>query len=352
MALALGCTAKDKDGDKKGNGEDPAGSGAAEQGAGENTGDPVKPAAITVYAGRTEALIAPVLENFKKATGVEVNVKYADSAQLAAALLEEGDRSPADVFLAQDASTLGLLQSKGIFAKVPDELLSRVDPSAKSSDGLWVGLTGRVRVLAYNTSKLKEADLPKSAAELIEPAWKGRLGWAPENASFQSALSAMIQLEGKDPATAWVKGMQKNGAKPYPKNTPAVMAVSRGEVDVALVNHYYLYRLRNEHGDDFPVENHYFRDGKAHSLINVTGAAILKTSKNQEGAAKLIDYLLGKEAQLYFATKNYEFPLVSGVETPLGLPDVSTLKPPVVDLAKLTDLASAHEILRDSGALP
>ena len=162
----------------------------------------------------------------------------------------------------------------------------------------------------------------------------------------------MIQLEGEDTASAWVEAMQKNKARPYPKNTPAVLAVSRGEVDVALVNHYYLYRLKAEHGDDFPVENHYFRSGKADSLINVTGAAILATSKNKQAAEKFLSYLLSESAQTYFTSENYEFPLVSKIETPLGLPDISTLNPPVVDLAKLTDLASAHKILRAAKALP
>ena len=307
---------------------------------------------LTVYSGRTEALVAPVIAEFRKTSGIEVKVKYAETAQLAAALIEEGKRSPADVFLAQDASTLGLLEARDLFTTLPESILSRVGKSAKSPGGLWVGITGRARVLAYNTNKLTPDKLPASSADLVKPQWKGRVGWAPENASFQSALSAMIQLEGKDAAGAWVNAMQKNQPRAYPKNTPAVLAVSRGEVDVALVNHYYLYRLRAEHGDDFPVANHYFRSGKADSLVNVAGVAIVATSKNKPAAEKFVSHLVGTSAQKYFATKNYEFPLVSGIELPIDLPDIATLNPPVVDLAKLTDLASAHQILRQAQALP
>lgn len=307
---------------------------------------------LVLYSGRTEALVAPLISAFEAQSGIKVQVKYADSAQLAATLLEEGARSPADVFLAQDASTLGLLAGKDIFLKLPDSITGRVGPGFKDPNGLWVGTTGRARVLAYNTKTLKPEDLPASAAELTDPKWKGRVGWAPENASFQSALSAMIQLEGKDAAAAWIKGMQQNQPKAYPKNSPAVEAVSRGEVDVALVNHYYLYRLRAEHGKDFPVENHYFRSGKADSLVNVSGAAILKSAPHREAAEKLITYLLSDEAQSKFAAENYEFPLVAGIKTPLDLPDITTLSAPVVDLAALDDLAGANAILKEAGALP
>lgn len=314
------------------------------------TGEPEQ--TLNVYSGRTEALVAPVLDAFEKQTGIRIKVKYADTAQLAATLLEEGARTPADVFLAQDASTLALLEAEEALAPLPEGLTGRVAPSFKSKTGHWLGVTGRARVLAYNTEKLEPDDLPKTAAELTDAKWKGRVGWAPENASFQSAISAMIQLEGKDATAAWVKGVQANEPRAYPKNTPAVVAVSRGEVDVALVNHYYLYRLRAEHGDDFPVENHYFRDGSAHSMVNVSGVGVVAASRRQELAHKLVDYLLGEEAQRHFVDENYEFPVISGVKTPLGLPEINSLNAPEIDLAKLEELEATHGILREAGALP
>lgn len=348
LLMAIGCSGdKNKENDPAGAIKDTApATPPAEPAAGADSSK------LVLYSGRTEALVAPMIAAFEAQSGIKVEVKYADSAQLAATLMEEGGRSPADVFLAQDASTISLLAGKDLFTKLPDSITGRVGPSFKDPNGLWVGTTGRARVLAYNAQKLKPEDLPKSAAELTDPKWKGRVGWAPENASFQSALSAMIQLEGKDAAAAWVKGMQANAPKAYPKNSPAVEAVSRGEVDVALVNHYYLYRLRAEHGKDFPVENHYFRSGKADSLVNVSGAAILKSAAHREAAEKFLAYLLSDEAQSKFAAENYEFPLVAGIKTPLDLPDVSTLNAPTVDLAAIGDLAQANTILKEAGALP
>ncbi len=352
LGLALGgCKGSSESGDPAASSSSTEGQQGAE---GKKDDTPVAdtPTEVTVYSGRGEPLVSKVLAAFEKDSGIKVKVKYAGTEELAATVLEEGARSPADVFLAQDVSTLGVLQDQGAFAKLPDAILSRVGKSAKSPEGFWVGVTGRARVLAYNKTKLKPEDLPKSSAELTDKKWQSKVGWAPANASFKSSLSAMIQLDGKEAAAAWVAAMQKNDTKPYPKNTPAVEAVSRGEIDVALVNHYYLYRLRAEKGEDYPVENHYFRSGKADSLVNVSGAAMLKTSKNQEAAEKLITYLLSDKAQQQFTAQNYEFPLVPGIKTPLGLPDIATLEAPVVDLFKLKDLAGANEILRAANALP
>jgi iron(III) transport system substrate-binding protein len=319
--------------------------------SGDRTQQSSRSRVLRVYSGRTEALIAPVIEMYEQQSGVNVEVKYADTAQLAATILEEGQRSPADVFVAQDASTLALLEQRGVFVTLPASITGRVGSSFRSKSGHWVGASGRARVLAYNTGKLKPEDLPASAVELTEARWRGRVGWSPENASFQSAVAAMVQLEGEEAATRWVKYMQANKPRAYPKNAPAVLAVSRGEVDVALVNHYYLYRLRAEHGEDFPVENHYFRSGKADSLVNVSGAAILASSDQKQLAEEFVLFLLSDSAQTFFTEVNYEFPLASGVQARSGLPDIETLNVPEVDLAKLEELEITHKILREAGAL-
>lgn len=310
-----------------------------------------EPGSITVYSGRTEALVGPVIEAYEKASGVDVQVKYADTAQLAATLLEEGASSPADVFLAQDASTLGFLDGKKVFAPLPEPVLARVPEGYRSADGTWVGVSGRARVLAYHTGKLEPEDLPESADELTDPKWKGRVGWAPANASFQSFVAAMMQLRGPDETRAWLEAMKKNQPKDYPKNTPAVMAVSTGEVDVALVNHYYLHRLRDEHGAEFPVENHYFRSGKADSMVNMSGAAVLASSGKKEAAAAFIAYLVGDQGQRQFVEGNHEFPVATGVASPDDLPPVAELEAPTLDLAQLTDLESTVELLRETGVL-
>ena len=318
-------------------------------------GAATKPAAVTeltIYSGRGEKLVGPSLAAYEKKSGVKLKIKYADTSELAAALLDEGGSSPADVFIAQDAGTLGFLAAKSLFAPLPEAVTARAADGFRSKDGSWIGLTGRARVLAYNTGKLRPEDLPKSASELTDKKWKGRVGWAPANASFQAAVAAMVQLEGAESAKAWLTAMKANKPKDYPKNTPAVMAVSRGEVDVALVNHYYLYRLRAEHGEKFPVENHYFKDGKAHSMVNLSGAAVIKSSKKQEAAAALIEFLLSPEGQKSFVEDNHEFPVGIGVKSPSGLPAVEALKAPAIDLAQIRDLKATNDLLRETKVIP
>ena len=317
-------------------------------------GDEAKPAAdetLTVYSGRKENLVKPVFDMFEAETGVKVRVKYGETQPLATALIKEGERTEADVFVAQDASTLGFLVSKDQLADLPEDLRNRVVDDFRVKANGWVPITGRARVLAYNT-KLKPEELPKSVDELTDPKWKGRIGWPPENASYKSFVSAMVKLRGAEKTEAWLKGVQANAPKTYPKNTPAVRAVGKGEIDVALVNHYYLYRLKAELGDDFPVKNHYFKDGSSAALVNISGAGIVKASKKQELALKFLRFLLSDKAQQHFAETNYEFPLVPGVKAKLDLPPIEEIKPPKVDLTALDDLEATEKLLRSAGVLP
>lgn len=314
--------------------------------------DAADPNVLTVYSGRSEALVAPLIEKFEKQSGLDVQVKYAKSGELAGTLLEEGERSPADVFWAQDAGTLGVLGEREMLGELPQDVLDKVDARFRSDSGQWVGTSGRARVIAYNTQRLKPEQLPKSVDELTDPKWRARLGWAPENASFQAFVAAMLELEGEDKTRQWLEAMMANQPKAYPKNTPAVLAVSTGEVDLALVNHYYLYRLKQEHGADFPAANHYLKDGKAGSLINVSGVAILEGAKNRDAAEKFVRFLLEEEAQGYFAQETFEFPVIDGVEPYADLPKIGELDAPRIDLTKLTHLEATLELLRETDALP
>lgn len=332
--------------------EGKTGTGQADQTGAEAAAESPPPAtSITLYSGRSEKLIGPAIAAYEKASGVDVKVKYADSAQLAATILEEAGKSPADVFVAQDASTLAFLEGKDVFRPLPAAVLERAPQTYRSANGAWVGISGRARVLAYNTEKLKPKDLPEKADALTNAAWKGRVGWAPANASFQSFVAAMIQLRGEDTAAAWLTGMVANQPKDYPKNTPAVVAVSRGEVDVALVNHYYLYRLKAEHGDGFPVANHYFRSGGADSMVNVSGGGILASSKKAEAAAAFLSYLLSADGQTHFVKGNHEFPVAPDARSPDGLPPIDGLAAPKLDLGKLDNLEATVKLLRKTRAL-
>ena len=304
---------------------------------------------LTVYSGRSESLVGPVIESFSEATGIEVEVKYADTAELAAILLEEGDRSPADIYFAQDAGALGAVADAGLLAVLPDDILSAVPTEFNDADGQWAGVSGRARTAAYTTTE--ELDLPDSILGFTDPEWSGRIGWAPANGSFQAFVTALRVIEGEDAAREWLEGILANEPVAYPKNTAAVEGVAAGEVDVAFVNHYYLLRLLAEQGDDYPVAQQFFGGGDPGSLINVAGVGQITSTDQPEASLAFIEYLLGADAQSYFSESTYEFPLLDGVAADPRLPSLESIEAPDVDLSDLADLQGTVRLLRDVGAI-
>ena len=313
-----------------------------------------KPAgSLTIYSGRSEKLVDPIILQFSQVTGVKVSKKYAGTSQLAATLLEEGDRTPADVFLAQDPGVLGAV--KHLLAPLPQRILSRVPEWARSPEGRWVGISGRVRVVVYNTQKLQETDLPDDLGGFIDPKWKGRIGWAPTNASFQTMVTGMRTLWGEEKTRRWLEGIKANEAKIYPKNTPIVQAVGAGEIDVGFVNHYYLLRFLQEQGETFAARNYHLRAGGPGSLIMVSGAGILAASNNREAAEKFLAFMLSTVGQQYFAGQTFEYPLVEGVQTQPELVPLSQVRRPNIPLKDLAtsrarnDFSEKPECSRNRG---
>lgn len=305
---------------------------------------------LTVYSGRSESLVGPIIRQFGEATGVKVLVKYAGTPQLAATLLEEGDRTPADVFFAQDPSGLGAVEH--LLAMLPDNILALVPDWARSPQRNWVGLSGRARTVVYNTERLTEADLPDDIFGFTDPIWKGRIGWAPTNASFQTMVTAMRAVWGEDKARAWLDGIQANDPQVYPKNTPIVAAAASGEIEVGFVNHYYLHRFLAEEGESFQARNYHLRSGGPGAIIMVAGAGILATSENQDIAERFLNYMLSPVAQQYFAGQTFEYPLVEGIKTQRGLVPFSDFAHPDIPLKQMTDLAGTQSLLRKTGILP
>jgi iron(III) transport system substrate-binding protein len=312
-----------------------------------------KPAtgAITVYSGRNQALVDPLLAEFTKATGITVNARFGDSAQLAAALLEEGTNSPADAFFSQDAGALGAVSDKGLLAVLPDPLLSRVDARLRSTRGEWVGLSGRARVVAYNSKELKPEDLPDTVAGFTDPKWKDKLGWAPTNASLQAFVTALRLLDGEEAARQWLLAVKANNPKVYTGNTQVVEAASKGEVLAGFVNHYYLFAITKGAPESYPVRNYHPRGGGAGAIINVAGAGVLKTAKNPDAARAFIDYMLSTPGQQYFADQTYEYPMVPGIKVNSLLTPLSDIKAPNLDLSRLADLETTLNLMRDTGVL-
>jgi iron(III) transport system substrate-binding protein len=329
-------------------GSDDGDSGATATGSAATT-----PAKLTVYSGRDEELVGPLLDRYAEETGVELEVRYGDSAELAALIREEGDKSPADVYFGQDAGALGALSKEGLLAKLPQETLERVDASQRAADGTWVGTSGRVRVIAYDTRELRPADLPDSVLDLTDERWRGKVGWAPTNASFQAFVTALRKVEGEQAAEDWLVAMRENDTQVYERNGLIRDAIADGEIQLGLINHYYVMQKRAEEKDpeSYPVGLHFPPNGDVGSLINVAGAGVLASSSNQEAATALVDFLLSAEAQEYFRDETAEYPVAAGVEPSADLPPLDQIAQPQLDLGDLDDLEGTLRLLERAGVL-
>ncbi|HEX7168368.1 MAG TPA: iron ABC transporter substrate-binding protein [Acidimicrobiales bacterium] len=306
---------------------------------------------LFVYSGRNENLVRPILEQFAEDTGTDIRLKFGDTAELAATILEEGDRTRADVFFSQDAGALAALASRGMLAELPDTALEIVPEKFRDPGGKWVGVTGRVRVIAYNTTKLTAADVPGSVFELTDPKWRGRVGFPPTNASFVAWVSALTEEVGRDQAKAWLEGLEANDAKTFDNNLATLEAVADGEIDVGLVNHYYLYN-EFEQRPGSPVANAYPGQdaGGEGTFVNVSGLGILQGTKQGAAARKLVEYLLGDDAQEYFREETAEYPLRDGVDPLPDLPALDSLRTIDVPLSDLgRDLEGSLELLKEVG---
>lgn len=303
---------------------------------------------LTIYSGRSKKLIDPLMQQFEQKTGIKANIRYGSTAELAATIQEEGKNSPADVFFAQDAGALGAIQKAGFTSKLSDDILQKVESRFKSPDGMWVGVSGRARTLDYNTKLVKPADLPKTVFELTDPKWKGKVGWAPTNGSFQAFVTALRLSAGEAKAKEWLEKMKANDTKVYENNVQILDALAKGEVSVGLVNHYYLEERKQE-DPKIPVAHHFFTD--VGSMVNVAGVAILNTSKNREASDKLAEFLLSQEAQQYFSEKTREYALVETVKPVSNVKGIDEIKTPKLDLSNLDDLKGTLKLLEQTGVL-
>ncbi len=253
----------------------------------------------------------------------------------------------------QDPGSLGSLAAAGMLGELPQATLDKVDARLRDPNGLWVGTSGRARTIIYNTENINpDTDLPASILGFTDEEWKGRVGWAPRNGSFQSFVTALRLQLGEDGAREWLEDMKVNEAQEYPNNVSIVQAAANGEVDVGFVNHYYLEQFLEEHGPEFTARNHFIGNGDPGALLLVAGVGILKASENRETAEEFIEFLLSEQAQEYFTSEVKEYPVVEGVEPAGDLPPLESLDPPEVDLGNLSDLEGTIDLLRDVGILP
>jgi iron(III) transport system substrate-binding protein len=305
---------------------------------------------LVVYSGRGEALVAPVIAQFEKETGIKVNVRYAGTSELATLLTEEGAQSPADVFWAQDGGALGAIAP--LFADLPAEVNEGVSAEFRNVNNKWAPTSGRSRTLVYSTERVQEADLPAAITDLTNEKYKGRVAWAPTNGSFQAFVTAFRVAHGDDAAKAWLEGMIANDAKVYRNNGTQIEAIANGEVDFGLVNNYYLGRYIAR-DDKYPVKQTHFGAGDIGNLLNVAGAGIVAASDNQDDARKFIDYLLSPAAQQYITTQGNEYPVIPGLIANPTLEPFEELQElsPKVDIDQISDLEGTLELLRQVGLL-
>lgn len=325
---------------------------ACSSGSDAGEGSAADTGSVVVYSGRSEELVSPLFERFTTETGIEVQARYGDSAELAAQLIEEGDRTPAQVFFSQDAGALGAVAAQGVLAPLPAAAAGKVPAEYVAADGTWTGVTGRARVIAYDSEAVSADQVPTSVLDLTDPRWRGQVGIAPTNASFQSFVTAMRLDLGDDATRAWLEGLVANDVQTFEKNGLILDAVDSGQVQLGLINHYYWYEKAAEVGEDTMRARIAFTAPKdPGSLVNVAGVGVTLPAATDANAAAFVAWLLSPQVQQWFVENTFEYPLADGLAIPDGLPSLDTLAGPDVALADLADLPGTLAMLTEVGLL-
>lgn len=306
---------------------------------------------ITLYSGRIPAAIGGAVDGYEAEADRDVQVRYADTADLAATLVEEGDASPADVFFAQEPGAIGAVADEGLLAPLPADVLRLVPARYRDPEGRWVGVTGRARVVAYNREAVERSELPASPFGFTAPAWKGRVGWSPASDSMQEYVTALRARYGDERTREWLEAMVANDAVDYPDNVTIRDAIAAGEIDAGLINHYYVAQAIAAEGEGYPVEV-YFPPGGLGSLMLLTSVGVLESSGREEEAVEFVRSLLEPESQEFFTTSSKEYPLAQGAEPDPSLTvPLATIPNVSGDLVDLEQLQATIELMQEAGAL-
>ena len=312
-----------------------------------------QPATLTLYSAQHPQVDAVLAAEFTKETGIKVLLHEGEGPDIASQIIQEGADSPADVFLTENSPELNLLDEKGLLASVAPATLQQIPAQYSATDGDWLGILARENVLAYNPAKISVGALPASLLDLAKPEWKGKVGFAPSDADFLPLVSAVIKQDGKAAALAWLQGLKANGLI-YQDDESVVAAVARGDVATGIINNYYWYRLETELGPDkIDSKIYHFKGGDIGGLIDVSGAAVLKSSKNQAAAQEFLAFLASQKAQEMLGASDidYEYPLRPGVVPNAKLTPFKDLQPPAINVSQLGDDQAAGQLLQQAGLI-
>lgn len=304
---------------------------------------------IVLYNGQHKTTTLKLLEAFTAATGIKVESRKGSSIQLANQIIEEGERSPADMFFSEESPPVAALAERKLLAPLDTGTLEQVRKDYRDPDGYWTGVTARSRVTVYNTKMIKASELPGSILDMATEAWKGRVAFVPTSGAFQQQIVAISALKGRDAALGWLKGLKRFG-EVYGSNKAAMMAVERGEIATALINNYYWYNLVQEKGQDkMQSALHYSGHGDPGALVTVSAVGVLKTAKNAAAAQKLAAFMTGVAGQEVLAKAVAEWPMNPKVAPGFGLQPLDDLHPPKVNPASLKGAEEALELRREAG---
>jgi iron(III) transport system substrate-binding protein len=321
--------------------------GCSDDGGG--AGDAGGKGTLILYSGRDEALVQPLLDSFTEATGIKVEPRYGNSAEMGAQLLEEGGSTPAQVFYSQEVGAVGVLEHNDLLGTLPATVLDRVGARFRPATGAhWVGVTGRSRVIVVQPSLVDPA--PTGIVDLVDDRYEGLIGWAPTNASFQSFVTAFRVSKGEDEARAWLEGIMANDPIAYENNTEVLDAVENGDLGIGLINHYYYARALAEQ-KDLTSQLVFPKGDDPGGLVNATAVAILRGAQDSPEALRFVEYLLSDEGQAHFVETTQEYPLVEGIEGPVGMPPLASLEGPQLDLTDLESLEETQVLLTDLGLI-
>ncbi|MEQ3549494.1 extracellular solute-binding protein [Pseudonocardia nematodicida] len=305
---------------------------------------------LTVYSGRSENRVQEILDRFETESGIPLDIRYGDTAELVAQILEEGDASPADVFFAQDAGALGALSEVGRLVPLSPGTTDGVVDGYVAADRSWTATTARARVITYDAQELSPEELPQSLDDLLDPRWAGRIGFPPGNSSFNTFVTAVRLDRGDDGAREWLEAFLAQDPERFSNNHGVIDAIENGQVDIGLTNHYYIYSRMDELGEENVRTRNHHVGGDPLGLVNVAGAGVMDTADDPARAEQLIAYLTAPEAQQWFTDTSGEYAVRDGITSATyEMPGIADLRQPDIELADLRSLDETLEMLQELG---